>query len=219
MTMSCADVRPLAAELALGLVAGPERAEALEHLDRCPDCRNHVESLATVGDELLLLTPSAEPTDGFETRVLAQLAPARPAPPARLPSRRVPRILAVAAAVLAAVTLAAGAFALRPDHHSAVAEATMWTASGKQVGDVYMHDGDPSWVFVAVPGWAKHAAGQQWIVRITLKDGKKVTLPAMTLDRGRGAWGSTVDVDVDDVRSVALLDPDGRLWCSATLSA
>jgi hypothetical protein len=168
-----------------------------------------------VGDELLLLTPSAEPTDGFETRVLAQLAPARPA----RPPRRVPRWLGIAAAVMVAVSLAGGALALRSGHPTDVAEATMWTASGKDVGDVYLHDGNPSWVFVALPGWADHAAQQPWVMRITLKDGKHLTLPAMTLDRGKGAWGSTLDVDVGDVRSVALLDTDGHVWCSATLTA
>jgi hypothetical protein len=83
--MSCAMLADVAAELALGVVTGRERADAIEHLDRCEGCREAVRKLMATGDELLGLLPLAEPPAGFETRVLDRLgllAPGLPAPSA-----------------------------------------------------------------------------------------------------------------------------------------
>ena len=41
--MSCEQTRRLAAELALGIADGAERAEALHHLAGCAECRRAVE--------------------------------------------------------------------------------------------------------------------------------------------------------------------------------
>ena len=71
--MDCAQLADAAPELALGILPGDERAAALAHLDECPGCRQQVSSLAGVTDQLLLLTPTAEPPAGFEQRVLASL--------------------------------------------------------------------------------------------------------------------------------------------------
>jgi hypothetical protein len=84
--MSCAMLADVAAEFALGVVTGRERAGAIEHLDRCEACREDVHKLMATGDELLGLLPLAEPPAGFETRVLDRLGllapglPVRPAP-------------------------------------------------------------------------------------------------------------------------------------------
>lgn len=81
--MSCAMLADVAAELALGVLTGRERADAIEHLDRCETCREDVRKLMATGDELLGLLPPAEPRPGFETRVLDRLgllAPGLPAP-------------------------------------------------------------------------------------------------------------------------------------------
>lgn len=83
--MSCAMLAEAAAELALGVLTGRERADAIEHLDRCETCREDVHKLMATGDELLGLLPLAEPRAGFETRVLDRLgflAPGLPAPSA-----------------------------------------------------------------------------------------------------------------------------------------
>jgi hypothetical protein len=81
--MSCVMLADVAAELALGVLTGRERADAIEHLDRCETCREDVHKLMATGDELLGLLPPAEPPAGFETRVLDRLgllAPGLPAP-------------------------------------------------------------------------------------------------------------------------------------------
>ena len=71
--MSCAELADAAAELALGVLTGRERAEALAHLDHCEACREHVRQLTMTGEELLGLLPPREPPAGFETRVMERL--------------------------------------------------------------------------------------------------------------------------------------------------
>src|SRR5215207_4803150 len=99
---SCEEVCALAPELALGIVAGDERARALEHLADCPPCRARLEELSSVADELLMLAPAQEPPAGFESRVLGRLEP----PPRRRRWRvLVPAFAAGAAALAAATTM------------------------------------------------------------------------------------------------------------------
>jgi hypothetical protein len=81
--MSCAQLHEVAAELALGVLTGRERAAALAHLDYCEDCREEVQQLMETSGQLLGLLPPAEPPAGFETRVLARLG--LPVPPPEAP--------------------------------------------------------------------------------------------------------------------------------------
>jgi hypothetical protein len=88
--MTCTELADVAAELALGVLTGRERAMAVAHLDECDACREDVRQLMATGEQLLELLPPAEPPAGFETRVLERLglpAPARqdasPAPVSR----------------------------------------------------------------------------------------------------------------------------------------
>ncbi len=211
--MDCAAVEPLAAELALGLVAGPTRAEALAHIETCASCRALVDSLSATADEVMLLAPSAEPSSGFEQRVLTALSPVRSRE--RVRRRRWP-ILAAAAAVVALLAIG---LSLR-SHPSAVREAEMRTATGRVVGDAYVHSGDPAWVFVAVPGWTDtrgSGAPKQYQVRLTMNDGTSRVLPGGDLDGGDGGWGTVLPVDASQIQQVALVDDDGAVWCSATL--
>jgi hypothetical protein len=85
--MGCDPFADVAAELALGVLTGRERADALAHLDRCPACRETVRQLTMTGEQLLELLPPVEPPAGFESRVLARLGIAVPdVPPAPAPS-------------------------------------------------------------------------------------------------------------------------------------
>ena len=77
--MSCAEFADAAAELALGVLTGRERARALAHLDRCEACRENVRQLAVTGEELVGLLPAIEPPAGFETRVMERLGLGTPA--------------------------------------------------------------------------------------------------------------------------------------------
>ena len=77
--MSCDEFAGVAAELALGVLTGRERAAALAHLDGCESCREQVRELTMAQDELLALLPSAEPPAGFESRVLERIGLTAPA--------------------------------------------------------------------------------------------------------------------------------------------
>ena len=81
MTASpCDEVRTQAADLALDIVDGEERAALLGHLSCCPACRDEVRSLGSVADRLLRVVPAEEPPRGFEDRVMARFAD-QPRPP------------------------------------------------------------------------------------------------------------------------------------------
>ena len=67
--MGCAGFADVTAELALGVLTGRERAEALAHLDRCAACQENVCQLVVAGEELVGLLPAREPPPGFETWV------------------------------------------------------------------------------------------------------------------------------------------------------
>ena len=86
--MGCAEFADVAAELALGVLTGRERARALAHLDRCEECRENVRQLTVTGEELVGLLPAIEPPAGFESRVMERLGLGIPAPapaPVRVP--------------------------------------------------------------------------------------------------------------------------------------
>jgi anti-sigma-K factor RskA len=83
--MGCDELADVAAELALGVLTGRERAEALAHLAQCPACRENVRQLAVTGEELLELLPVSEPPPGFETRVMDRLGFTTPSPYCRAP--------------------------------------------------------------------------------------------------------------------------------------
>ena len=199
--MTCADVDLLAAEAAIGLVSGTERADLLEHLDSCERCRALVLELAEVADALVVAGPEAEPPPGFEERVLSQLDVAS------RPHRRWPVVVgSVAAAVLLVVAFALG----RVDTGSSeFREVAMQTPSGHTVGEAYLHSGSPSWVFADVPGWKGDST--KFDLQVTLADGT-----TMHDTDGAGSWGVLVP-DSRQVRTVALIDANGQVWCSVSI--
>ena len=99
---ACDEIRAAAAELALGVLDGAERARVLAHARGCPACRAHLDEQAVVAQEILTAAPLHEPPLGFESRVLDALVPARPPAPRRRRWRLVP-------ALAVTVLLAAGA--------------------------------------------------------------------------------------------------------------
>jgi hypothetical protein len=214
--MSCSDLEVLAPDLALGQVAGDERAQALEHLDSCARCRELVAELSVTVDTVGALAPPAEPPAGFEARVLDRVDVE-----ARRSARRVARARAVliAAAVVIGALIVGGALWLRPSGSSSreVASYEMHTADGRAVGDAYVHQGDSTWVFVDVPGWTD-GAPKNFSLRVTTDDGHSVVVPS-DFQGGSGGWGTVVDVDAAHVRELALIGPTGAVWCSATVPA
>jgi hypothetical protein len=225
--MACEEMRELAPELALGLVDGADRARALRHLAECADCRRAVEELSVVVDELLLLAPVHEPPPGFESRVLAQMAPAAPRgrvrgwlarlwPAGRFRHVLVPVTSAVAAAGLA-VGIVLGATGddrrLADQYRETLAAANgsyfeaarLVDDAGHRAGLVYGYRGRPSWIYVGLYG---DRDAPRYRVELELLSGRRVPLPSLRLDPATASGGQALPVDLQQVDRVRLVAAD-----------
>jgi hypothetical protein len=217
MSAECERLHDVAAELALGIADGEDRALALEHLGGCTNCRMHLERLSSVADELLLLAPASEPPAGFEGRVAETM---RPAPSPARPARRLAPALAAA---LGAAALAAGAMwlGLSDDRELAgsyrdtlaVANGEYFDAAalelpgGREVGYVYGYEGRASWVLAVV--YDGVSAGRYRLELVT-DEGRKIPLRALDVTEGAGSAGGVTPVPYDELAEVRLLDARGR---------
>lgn len=210
--MSCEQTREVAAELALGIADGEQRAAALRHLADCAECRRMVEELSAVGDELLLLAPDIDPPAGFESRALARIAPAP------RPRRRRRAIFAAVAAAAAAAAIAvvvvlaatsddrrlAGQYraTLAVAHGSAFVAAPLRDPGGARAGAVYGYRGAPSWIFVAVYHPYRE---RDYRVELVTTAGRRVPLRSLRVDPRTGSAGQSIAVDLDSVAAVRLV--------------
>jgi hypothetical protein len=246
--INCATARELAAELALGILAGPERGDLLAHLEGCAACRAHVGSLSRLVDDLLVGAPTVEPPAGFESAVLDRIAVERSAQPrpvsvvgperagptraasdrsapssgGRVVSLRPRRASRWVAAVAAAVLLVIGGFLDgnrgRGAGRSDVRVAAMVSPSGQRVGRVELGR-DPRTVFVAVPGWTSWGAEQaSYRLRVTFRDGHTAAMGSFVLNHDTSAWGTSAPFDTAKVAKVAMVDGSGQVYCSATFT-
>lgn len=215
--MRCEQIRDLAAEIALGITDGEERAEALRHLSSCGECRRAVEELSQVADELLMLAPVQEPPAGFESRVVEAFGLRRP-PRRRLPRRLTPRWVAarVGPALAAAAVTAAALIAVYHDDHQtaeryreALARAggqyfqaePIADEAGARGGVAFGYEGSPSWVLLTVgPEHRDEVTRGELVTR----DGRTIALHSLELDRS-GSWGGAIPVNLYKVASIRLL--------------
>ncbi|HZR13490.1 MAG TPA: zf-HC2 domain-containing protein [Acidimicrobiia bacterium] len=227
----CSEVRDLAPELALGVLAGPERAEAILHVDRCPACRAHVAELSDTVDALTLLAPEAEPPTGFERNVLRAMGVERAHGWRRF---RPPRWAAAAALVCALATgSAVGGFAavgalgthhdrlhdeyvqsLRALGGTSLRAAPMLGAGGRRAGEVFAYQGKPSWVYVSVDYWVP---GGTYQVVVDGPNGAR-QIGQMQVVGGHGSWGGAAPTTVGQATAVRLLDHNGKMQCEARLT-
>jgi len=216
---ACDEIRSAAAELALGVLDGEERARVLEHARGCAACRAHLDELAVVAQEILTAAPAREPPPGFESRVLAALEPARPRRAARL-RRLLPAIAAtalLAAAGATWVTLSAtrqertlGAryrAVLATAGGKYLAAAKLRDAAGARHGVVFAYQGDQPWVTVVL---ADDADDEPWRVDISTRDGAKLELGGFDPAKAGPAWGHALPVSVREVAAVHLTGAGGR---------
>lgn len=217
----CDRVIELAPELALGTSVGEERAKALEHLARCAPCRRLVNELASLTDDILTLAPSKEPPAGFESRVLERFAARRSRP-------RRWAWAAVAASLATIVT--GGAFFLAFDDEREIAgryRAALDVANGEyfgvrplsseegmQEGYLFLYDGKPSWVFVALDD----SDGATYRIEAEMRGGRVVELGSVRLVDGRRSWGSTVGIEMDGLERVRVVDPTGAETLTAQVA-
>jgi hypothetical protein len=222
----CERIRAIAAELALGIADGRERADALAHIGSCAACRAHLAELTEVADDLLTLAPAETPPVGFETRVLSELG-IEPGKRFRWIPRLGLRVRRLALGVAGASVLAAGAAAagvvialdderdLAAQYESALEsvggeyfQATrLHDAAGTEVGQVFGYQGEPSWLFVVVYDDFRETPLRG---TLTTTDGDAVPLRALELDEEQATWGGSIPVDLRDVETVRLTAGDGN---------
>ncbi|WP_128983365.1 zf-HC2 domain-containing protein [Streptomyces roseicoloratus] len=220
----CERLRERVAELALGVLPARERAEAVAHLDGCPDCRRRVRELTAVGDGLLGLLPQAEPPVGFETRVVRAVAPEPPAP-RRAGRFRGRRLRLAAAAVAGALAFGFGGWAVGTAVQGppTVAERTdgnrlreaALLAGGHEVGRLWAHAGaGGGWVYMAVD--LDRAADGPVRCVLVGDDGSTTPVGSFPLEGGYGYWGAPVTgVDPGAVTGARLLAQDGTVLAEA----
>ena len=219
---SCEEMRDLAPELALGIATAEERALALKHLTRCTECREYLEDLSTIADDLMLLAPDREPSVGFESRVMGSFVPE---PKGRSWGRAT---ALVAAAALIAGLAAGGVYlsgsparsaaqryqrALASGNGKEFSAATLTDARLNKAGQAFYYRGRPSWVFVTVSE-AEPVSGT-YSVELVTKDGKGIQLGSITYTNGRGSWGRAVNLNVGDIKQLRCLDPRGDIVLEA----
>jgi hypothetical protein len=215
--MNCEQMRELAPEIALGIADGEERADALRHLSDCGECRQLVQQLSGIADELLMLAPVEEPPVGFESRVVEALGLPESAP-RRRPSWLTPRWLAprLGPALAAVAVTAAALIGVYHDdvetaerYREALARAdgqyfqaeTLTDRAGGEGGVAFAYQGSPSWLLVTVdPAHRDHVIGAELVMRT----GRTIPLRSLELDR-HGSWGGALPVNLYDVASIRLV--------------
>ena len=228
-SMSCAEFHDSAAELALGVLTGRERAEALAHLDHCEACREHVRQLTMTGEQLLGLLPAAEPPAGFETRVMDRLGLAAPAPQPLRHRRRRPawghgfsprRVLAAAAVVVAVIGAALGGWGLHastaPAASSSLSTGTLVASNDHDhVGQVFMYNGETRWMYMSVD---LEFGDDTVICQLVGADGHITTVGSFRLADGYGSWGSPAWTDDGPPVGARLVTANGTVLATATFS-
>ena len=220
--MSCEEFGGVAAELALGVLTGRERARAIEHLDECETCREHVRQLSLTGEDMLGLLPSHEPPAGFESRVMGRLGPTAAV---RRP-RWTRRLLTLAAVALVAVACGLGGWGIRgafssPSPGGSTAQAplrsaALLTASHQTAGMIFLYGGSPRWLYMAVD---TGAGSGTVICQLEGRDGRIVTIGSFQLDGGYGSWGSPDPLDAGSVTGARLVSIDGTVLATASFAA
>jgi hypothetical protein len=212
---SCAQVRDLAPELALGILGGAERAEAILHVNGCARCQAVVGEFAEAADALPLLAREVEPPPGFEDRVLATLRAA-----GRRNVRRWIAAVAVAAAAAAIVSITivrvveAGNETTPQAFQAAPVEARMIGAGGRSAGWAYVTNGRS--VAVAVDYGVPSGT---YSIAVQPRGSSAVTIGRMAVVEGRGSWTGRSGPELGPGATIALIDAAGGETCRGTVRA
>jgi putative zinc finger protein len=218
-TVKCDALSDDLIEFALGTLSGRDRSRVLEHLETCANCDGELESLAAAADTLLWLAPEAEPSLGFETRLIERY---RSTEVTRLSTRRRRITILALAAVLVGV-LGFSANAIFATHRnapnlsaSARPTSSRLVSDGRVVGQVSISSGKPSWMIMDVD--AGKLSGLVWC-EVTLKDGATISVGKFTLAHGYGSWIARIKASGRNVRSARLVNSSGAVLARATFAA
>ena len=219
------------AELALGILTGRERAQALAHVEQCPVCSTELEQLSLSADMLLEVAPSIEPPLGFEVRLMERLGTARVSPRPLHGQRRF-RLSALVMACLVAllsfalVGVGVGTGWLSPSSKSPVAmgfgtdpgghlQTESLVAGGRTIGEITVYSGKTSWLFMSVDSgpWSGKATCE-----VRFADGSTRPLGTFWLDKGYGAWAAPLPSGMGAIQRASLVT-DGSVLASASFNA
>jgi hypothetical protein len=200
-------------EFALGILDGRQRAALLAHLDTCLECAQTVQELTDASDALLHVPVGAEPTLGFESRIIERIRRSQPTPNRRT-LRSWPSLAAAAALVVVSFGLG---WALEHGlSHSPTAKPVALgnmdqrslELNGHNVGSVLAYPGSPSWMFVTVDAPPSLSSVRCTVVT---KSGDRQFIGTFTLKNGEGSWGTSLPVDFTTVRNVQLTSSNGAV--------
>lgn len=219
--LSCAEVRELAPELALGILGGAERAEVLLHVNGCARCQSHVAELTEAADAIPQLAPEVEPPPGFESRVLRRLDEG---------GRRTRRRWIAAAAAVAAAAIIVSITVVRviESNDTTTLEASSPTTT--QVGSTPVAVAMQGGAVPVAAGWAfvsdHHGVAVTvdygipsgtYSVQATPARGASTAIGTMQVVDGRGTWtGRSADALRAGSR-LALVDAGGTEMCHGTV--
>ena len=223
--MDCDRVADLVPELALGLLDGAERAAVLGHVEGCSRCQADLAGLTEVGEHLLLLAPASEPPPGFESRVLAQLAPS----PRRGRARWRPLWVAAAAVLVVLVTAGAVLALGRGDDggdvraDTVLATVDMMDDEGEVVAAAAYHRGEagePAMLAVDMADWVAELQARgipddaEWWLVVEDSSGEphRYLLPITPTADIRLVHGPSAS----DAATATITTGDGRPLCQGT---
>ncbi len=209
------------AELALGVLTGRNRAQALAHVETCPRCADELEQLSRAADTVVQAAPEVEPPMGFEVRLFERMgvADVRPQRRRRLrPSLWVPAIAAAAAAALAlglglSLSSSPAPTVAAPAHHKTAVSANL-VENGETVGHVVAFGGAQPWMSMMLAD--STARGTVNCVVVT-DDGVTHHVGTFIARQGYGAWIAPLHVNPEDVRTAEVGTPSGTVIATATL--
>jgi hypothetical protein len=199
-------------ELALGTLAGRERAQALSHVESCPRCAAELEVLSRAADSLVLTAPVVQPPMGFESRVFDRMGIGGHRNLRRWRPHWA-RAVAVAAVVVAAAL--GVAFVLTSSSPSPAPERTASAAlvqDGTAVGRVTVNGPARSMSMTlsdAVVRGPVHCA-------VVTDDGVVHQVGTFDVRAGYGAWIVPLGVDPARVRTAELTSPSGTMIAAAS---
>ncbi len=211
--VSCAELRDLAAEAALDLLPGDQRALVFEHLEHCAACRSLVEGYVRATDALLVSLPPAEVPHELSTR----LRHAVPTAARRRRSYAKPLLGAAAVIVVALTFVLVGLHATSGNHYNPLAETgSLVSPSNGRVGSVKVDTGSDPWISMNIDG-AMLADGT-YRCEVLLSSNATVTLGSLTVAAGSGSWNGPLVVNPDDIRVVRVVAGSGDVVAVAGLA-
>jgi hypothetical protein len=221
--LTCAQVRELAPELALGILGGAERAEVVLHVDGCARCQAYVTELTEAADAIPQLVPEREPPPGFEDRVLHRLDEGR-----RRSRRRWVAAIAAAAAAAAIFSITIVRVVESDDTANVASSATSTTGTQGTPVAVAMRGGaldlPAGWAFVAnhhgvAVSVSYGIPSGNYRIQVAPAKGTPTTIGTMTIEDDRGSWTGRSQAALRVGSSIALVDAAGTEVCHGTVPA